>query len=656
MSVLISDTECFPGFWCAGFKRVSDGKVAVLEKSDRCELDRTRLESIIRGHRCIGFNWRGYDMAMAWAAIRGWSNERLKELSDQIIVGHTPWWRVEDLLGFRFPQTDYIDLIEPQPNAIASLKTLNGRLHGRQMQDLPYDPGHWLSDAERDKVIAYMGNDLDATHLLYDALAEPLALREAISKDLKFDVRSKSDTQMGFAILKRRVEQATGERLGKPPSFAGRTFRYRPPDYIRFATPHLHGILDQVLLHDFVVKPNGKVDLPKFLVDARITLGGSTYQMGLGGLHSTEACRSVYSDETHVLYDADAGSYYPAIAINLGLYPPAMGPVSVAVFRGTRDERIVAKRADQKSKADSLKIALNGGLFGNTMNPHSAAYSPPMGIGITLTGQLALLMLIEWAEAAGISAVSGNTDGATFLIPRDQANPIDGVRLAAWPADRDISFSRTLKEITDQWEQETGFDLEFVEYASLHNRSVNDYFAIKPDGKAKRKGKLGDWWSEKAMRDILMHNPNMTVCSNAALAFIQHGTPVEQTIRACDDIRQFVTVVNVRGGGTWRGEYLGKVARFIWSTDGDPILYKVPHPTTGNFKKVSKTDGARPMMRLEDTIPFDLDFARYVEEATEILRDVGVLDPLPAPVKVKAPTKAERAEMIQALRLLLVAA
>lgn len=630
MAVLISDTECFPNLWSIGFKRVDDGKVVVLEKSERAELDRLRLERIIRGHRAVGFNWRGYDLAMVWAAIQGWSNERLKQLNDQIIVGRIPWWRIEeDALGFRIPRTDYIDLIEPQPNAIASLKTLNGRLHGRQMQDLPYSPDRVLTHAEMDHVISYMGNDLDATHLLYHALAEPLALREAISADLKLDVRSKSDTQVGFAILKKRVEQATGERLGKPP-MAGKTFRYRPPDFIRFETPELRAMLDRIVLHDFRVKANGKVDLPSFLTEP-VAIGNSVYRMGLGGLHSSEANRTIRSNETHVLIDADVASYYPAIILGLGLSPPAMGPKTLPVYDGIRRERLAAKAAKDKSKAESLKLSLNG-FFGLTSQPHSPAYSPPMTIAITLTGQLSLLMLIEWAQAAGIGAVSGNTDGVTFLCPRLQANPInDDGTLFGCPEIENPRFGVSLKEVTDQWQKETGFDLEFVEYASLHNRSVNDYFAIKPDGKVKRKGKLGNWWAENAMRDILMHNPNMTICSDAALAFIKDGVAPETTVRACRDIRQFVTVVNVRGGGTWRGDYLGKVVRFVWSKDGDPILYKDPHPSTGNFKKVSKTDGCRPMMRLEDELPGDLDYDRYVAEAYEILVDVGHLSPQAPP-------------------------
>ena len=117
----------------------------------------------------------------------------------------------------------------------------------------------------------------------------------------------------------------------------------------------------------------------------------------------------------------------------------------------------------------------------------------------------------------------------------------------------------------------------------------------------------------------------MTICSDAVLAFLKHGTPIEQTIRECGDVRQFVTVVNATGGATWREEYLGKVVRYYWAIDGDPIIKVKGHPKTGNRPKVSKTDGCRPMMTMPDDfgVPGDLDYGRYIDEAKAILKDIG---------------------------------
>lgn len=647
---LITDTECYANFWSAGFKRVSDGKIQILELSARRQLNRERLRNIIENYCIVTFNGLSYDRTMLWAAIYGADNETLMRLSNAIINGRVRWWDQEALLcefvdsfNGRFPYTDFVDLIEPQPNAVASLKTLNGRLHGKRMQDLPYAVGSVLTDEQMDNVNAYMGNDLDATHLLFDTLAEPLKLRHALGLDLKMDLRSKSDAQIGEAIIKKRVEAMTGRKVERVPASLSATFRYQVPDFIRFETPELQQLVRDLAEADFAVV-DGKVKMPKWLDEKQITIGGTTYAMGIGGLHSTEANRSLYSDETHVLIDADVASQYPSIILKLGLFPKALGPEFLPVYAGIKADRLVAKRAKNKVKDQGYKIALNGAI-GKLGSQYSILYAPHLLIAVTLTGQLSLLMLIERAEREGISVVSGNTDGVVFRCPRGEAG---GFGFADT-----TDLVGVLRVLTQAWERETGFELEFARFRSIHNLSVNTYIAIKEDGKFKRKGGvLANPWhpDELDLRTQMMKNPTMTICSDAAVLFLRDGVPVEDTIRACRDIRSFVTVVNVQGGGTWRGDYLGKVVRYVWGKDGEQILYAKPHPKTGNFKKVSKTDGAVPMMELPDEFPDDLiDYQRYIEEAREILRDVGAMSRPPPPIKLKRKLPVPPAMLLAAL-------
>lgn len=262
------------------------------------------------------------------------------------------------------------------------------------------------------------------------------------------------------------------------------------------------------------------------------------------------------------------------------------------------------EREQNVTKDKGLKISSNG-VYGKLGSPYSVLYAPHLMIAVTLTGQLSLLMLIDRAERAGIPVVSANTDGVVFRCP--------------------YGMEDTLTAVTAQWERDTGFELEATDYEALYSQSVNTYIAVKPGGKTKRKGVLANPRAEGDLRTQMMNSPSMNVCSDAATAFLARGVPIEETIYGCRDIRDFVTVVNVRGGGKWREEYLGKVVRYIWSTEGDEILYKDPNPTTGNFKKVSKTDGSRPLMELPDDgdWPDDIDYDRYIEAARQILVDVG---------------------------------
>jgi hypothetical protein len=127
-----------------------------------------------------------------------------------------------------------------------------------------------------------------------------------------------------------------------------------------------------------------------------------------------------------------------------------------------------------------------------------------------------------------------------------------------------------LRDIVEQWERDTEFVLEATEYLSLHNASVNSYIAVKPDGKTKVKGPLRTPRHESPpdMRAQLMKNPQAEIVSLAVQALITKGTPLYETITGSRDIRDFVTVVKVDGGATWRDGFLGKTVRFYWAKDG----------------------------------------------------------------------------------------
>lgn len=668
-ATIFTDIETYHGFFYVGFKRWEDGKRVGVEFSSRSpDYNRDYVRSVLLRNTTVGFNSLGYDLPLLWYSLEdGVTNEQLKAASDRIIKAKIKWWDVEDFLGIRIPydvKKRHIDLIEPQPNAVASLKTLNGRMHGKQMQDLPFDPDRRLTPDEMQIVADYcLHSDLDATENLWNALAEPMELRRALGPFYGHNFMSKSDAQIGETIVKTRVEHMTGTRPGRAGSASGTVFRYSIPKFMRFETPELQAILDGLRQTDFVVSADAKVQMPKWLEETQIKIGDTTYQMGIGGLHSTESNRAIHSTNSHVLVDADVASQYPAIILMLGLYPKALGREFLAVYGEIKDERLKAKkRAKKRAKAikDELKkvsdpaakaaleaemeackvkdkgfkIALNG-CYGKLGSPYSVLYAPHLLISVTLTGQLTLLMLIERAERAGISVVSGNTDGVLFNCPRELFDGLDGDRLR----------SSVLADVCEQWERDTGFDLEFDEYKAFYNQSVNSYFAIKADGGHKRKGPLGNPWNKHPddydpVRGQLMKNPQATICSDAALMLIKNGTPVEETIRASRDIREFVTVIKVTKGATWRGSYLGKVVRFYWGEDGAPIYEAEPHPSTGNFKQVSKSDGAIQCMRLPDEFPDDIDYGRYIAEAESILTDLGYYGPKIEPRKMPRITKA----------------
>ena len=655
---LLFDIEVYPNLFMFGGLQHETGQTIVLEHSDRKQIDRDWLRVKLRQHICVGFNSMTYDAPLLFLFLGGADPIDVHRASKKIIEGGLKFWEIEKAIDSWIPswfRENHIDLIEPQPNPFASLKVLNGRLHGRTLQDLPYDPYKPLTHEQIDRLAEYQVNDVQATQRLWEAMQQPMELRRQVSRQIGQDVRSKSDTQMGLAIIKQRAEALLKRTISKPDFRPGTSFRYSAPSFIGFENEHLRSILERIQQHDFVVRADGKTDLPKWLKDEKVVIGETAYQMGIGGLHSTESNRAVVSGNGYSLVDADVASYYPSIILSAGLYPAAIGPQFSDVYRNIRVERVEAKKKAKELKGVSgkesayflahsqeqgLKIALNG-TFGSFGSRYSFAYAPHLMIVVTLTGQLALLMLIERAESSGIPVVSANTDGLVFRIPENHFSGISGDRLNGG----------LLADITGQWEKETGFDLEFTEYSGLYSQSVNSYFAVKANGGHKRKGPWTNPWSDDPndndVRSQMMANPQMTICSDAALMQIKHNIPVRRTIEACCDIRQFITVIRVTKGATWNNEYLGKVVRYYWGTEGYPIYEAQPHPTTGKYKKVPKTYGCVECMTLPDEFPSDIDYERYVEEAEKILREVGYYGSLMQNTKRIRLTKARKTDILK---------
>ena len=625
---LACDIEIYVNYYLIAFRDIATGKVRTFEQrvdpeTGECtgNFDEETVQTIMRSCQIVTFNGQSFDIPLIYYSLNGASVAEIKCAANRIINERMKWWEVPKALGVFIPKTlDHIDLIEPNPAVMQGLKVLMGRLHAKKMQDLPYPEDSVLTQEQMDAVRDYCGNDLDGTSILRMALEEPLQMRVEIAERYGLpDMRSKSDAQMGEAIIKKRAEDALGRRPQRDSVPPGTTFQLDIPDFIEFETPYMQALLDDVRNTTFRVNAQGRVNMPKSLEGRYVELGASTYKMGIGGLHSTEANRAVHSTDSHVLIDADVASQYPSIILKLGLCPKALGESFLTAYKGIYDERRAAKRAGDKVRDKGGKIALNG-CYGKLASQWSVLHHPQAQVAVCLVGQLTLLMLIERAEQAGIEVISGNTDGVVFKLPREW---YEGIGTEGPVKDRLIGGR--LKEITDWWEAKTSFDLEFAEYKAIYNLSVNTYFAIKADGSAKRKGTLSNPWADGDLRGQMMKNPNMTICSDAALKYITEGVDPAVTIGASTDIREFVTVCNVAGGAKWREEPIGKVVRYAWCRGGEPIFYSKPHETTGNFKKVSKTDGCRPIMDLPDEFPPDIDHARYIDEAWQIIRNVGAL-------------------------------
>jgi len=254
-------------------------------------------------------------------------------------------------------------------------------------------------------------------------------------------------------------------------------------------------------------------------------------------------------------------------------------------------------RDSEQVIADSLKIVINSS-FGKFGNRFSALFSPKLLMQTTVTGQLALLMLIEAMEDKGLEVVSANTDGIIVHLKSE-----DDMLL--------------FKKVWLDWEIQTGFNLEDTEYTSIHNESVNTYFAITPEGNFKTKGVYAP--------PDLSRTPTGDICCEAVMQFCANGIPVEDTIENCTDIKEFLYLRKVGGGAMYRDEKVGATCR--WYTC-------LPNSGGGNltyFKTGNSVPNAHSVMLCNKLtsydIPDNLDKEAYIERAKNMIEAIGMSRP-----------------------------
>lgn len=588
-----------------------------------------RFAAMLPLHTWVGFNSENFDRPLIAAALMGYEADAIKQLAEAIINEEKRSWQTYQDYDLDFVEYDHIDLQEVAPGVMISLKTYAGRMGYPTMMDMPFAHDHDLTPRELKIVERYCHNDIGVTARLFEQLHDEIELRKELTATYALDLRSKSDAQIAEAILKTRC--GIGYKDKQVPGYV----TYTAPDFIRTDHPGITELINLLNEHRFKINhANGSPEAPEFLAEP-LRINNGFYQCGIGGLHSTHD-QQMYLEATDTLClsDFDVASYYPNIMMKAGLLPRLggnKGELFLAEYRRIYEQRMEAKRAGNKKVANSLKITLNG-TFGKLGNIYCSFYSPDLMLAVTITGQLNLLCLIhELEKIKGVSIRSANTDGVLVAYPPAKREQVLKV------------FARNSKR--------TGFEYEETPYRKYAAKDVNNYIAVKTNG-VKGKGLYAEMGLQK--------NPTMQVCVNAAIAFLQHGTALEETIRADKDIRNFVAVRNVKGGGIqydryatvddWEeiaprlwaypgmtrkpekrksrpaprqvgqgGKPFGRVARWYMTTQTLPPLSYL-----GSGNTVPKTEGARICLTLPDQLPKDLDYAWYLAEAQAILDACGL--------------------------------
>ena len=469
-----------------------------------------------------------------------------------------------------------------------------------------------------DSMIDYNINDIESTSELLNRCKKDVDLRIAIEDEYGVGVLSKDGVNIGMKILTQKYLEKTGltwwdiKDLRSPMSVIPLKDVILP--FIKYDSPILQRVLDD--MKNQIVSPGRKGYENKFVFN------NLRYSVGVGGIHSVNSPEIIIPRDDEMLIDIDVASLYPSMLIEYEFYPKHLGKEFLEVYKQIKDERIEAKHNGDKVKNETLKLALNG-LSGNLQNEHNFCYSPFAVMQIRINGQLLLLMLAEKLTQIGCRIVQANTDGLFVLLKKDIYSKVNS--------------------ICREWEQLTKLTLEEDRFKAMYQYAINDYFAITEDNKVKEKGmfitavKLGKGLTPK-------------IIPKAIISFFKDGISVEDTIKNCTDIRDFL--MSEKTGKQWHVEYMNeeqqRTNRFYASTnggylwkwkdtghkEGEIITYTEPYVGEHKYKASARqyqnmlTASGVTLLNKFDDKPIEerkINYRYYIMEAYKIIRDLKPL-------------------------------
>lgn len=391
-----------------------------------------------------------------------------------------------------------------------SLKALEISMNFPNVMEMPID--HKRTDiglGEIPGILEYNLNDVLATYEFYKLSKDKIAIRKDLNARYDLHCNNFPDSKIGEQLVLKLYCEATGLNIWDVKKL--RTHRTQIDlgncifDYIAFQTPEFNRILNKF--------KNTIVTETKDSIKESVIYQGFKYDYGLGGIHGCIEAGVYESDDEYVIIDADVASLYPSIAVVNRLYPEHLGQSFCDVYEGILKQRIEAKKAGNMSISDAFKLALNS-VYGKSNEEHSFLKDPVYTMKTTLNGQLMLSMLAEKLvmKIKSLQMLQINTDGLTVKIRKTDLDEY------YW--------------ICNEWQAYTNLSLEFVEYSKMIIRDVNNYIAVKTDGKCKYKGAF-------EINKELHKDNSFKIIPIALSEYFVKGIPIEDTIKNHKNIYDF---------------------------------------------------------------------------------------------------------------------
>ena len=557
--IFIFDCEVFAHDWLFVFKEIATGEYTVIHN------DNDAVVAFMERNPFLGgFNNKHYDNFILKGVMCGLTPEQIKEINDLIIVEEVNGWDIPILREYRV-YFDSFDLMDDCQVGL-SLKAIEAHL-GIPIEETEVDFNitHRLSEKELQETIYYCKYDVDATEKLYHLRQAYLKNKVTLGK-----ARNLTDRQAMYMTNAKLTSVYLKAQKPEKPWNDERNYQYPEKLLRQYIPQEVFDFFDR-MKDDRI--PNDEL----FSSKLEIMVGVCPCTIAYGGIHGAIPTYVEEATETRTIRNKDVASYYPHLMTLMGYCSRNMP--SPKMFEDTPEERVAAKKAGDKATANALKLVLNT-TYGAMLNGKDGTafndlYDPLMGRSVCISGQLFLLELSEHliAECPTLKIIQLNTDG--IMVSFDHED------------------EAKYQEITQEWQDRTGFELEEDFIRKIVQKDVNNYVEVPADG-GEPKVKGGQLVRGIAPAGAFNINNNAVVVARAIKQYFIDGTPPEETIAASENILDFQLIA--KAGGKYSQCYhlvggekviVQKVNRvYAVSDKSKGTVYKT-HAVTGRDAKVA---------------------------------------------------------------------
>ena len=616
LPVIVYDIEVFPNCFTCTTKNTETNEIKTFEISER----KNNLTEIVRFFRCpyyfAGYNNHHYDDVIINYIIDYYNvminkrridvNESLFNLSRVIVnseEGNTARFKKWKYAHY-FESMDILTMMFSS-KLRKGLKEMQATMHYQNVQEYSGDFNSYIFNDQIDEMIEYNVNDVESTAELLNRLdnygkdptKSQIELRRFIEKEYGIDAYSMDSVKFGETILAKKIceelhiSKKQLESMGSPMDYIPLKDVILP--IIKYDNPILQGVLED-MKGQTVYSKEQKGYEKKFV------LSNVRYSVGVGGIHSLHTPEVFVPRQDEIILHLDVASMYPSFIVQYGWFPRHLGKAGLNVYTQLYHERIDAKHSGQKLKSDALKLTLNS-VTGKMQQETSWMYDPFSVFKIRINGQLILLMLVDRLLKHSCKIVQVNTDGVMCIAKKTMVDTI-------------MSSVAELEKITK-------LTFEADRYEAFYQYAGNDYFGVIEGYSQSRDPKLIKGIGSFITETLLGKGLAPVIIPKAVINYFVNNIPVEDTIRNCKDIREFLICQQV--GKQFKvmhgNKYVQRINRFYASTDG-AYLFKIDSKEPEHLLKKS---GVTILNKFDERPIEDrkINYRYYISEARKIIAD-----------------------------------